>query len=95
MGIRIYRKADYKAMKTQIKKSRSAAMVKIDNTHLRKKIAYRFKSVYSYNLSKRMVGCFFFALFIFIFFLFISTFVSLGKYMLNLSFSVQTFFSTD
>ena len=30
MGIRIYRKADYKAMKTQIKKSRSAAMVKID-----------------------------------------------------------------
>ena len=30
MGIKIYRKADYKAMKTQIKKSRSAAMVKID-----------------------------------------------------------------
>ena len=30
MGIKIYRKADYNAMKTQIKKSRSAAMVKID-----------------------------------------------------------------
>ena len=70
MGIKIYRKADYKAMKTQIKKCRSAAMVKIDiYIHLRKKIAYRFKSVYCYNLLKRKVF-FFFLLYLSLFFSF-------------------------
>ena len=69
MGIKIYRKADYNAMKTKIKKSRSAAMVKIDIYTPEEKNAYRFKSVYCYNLSKRKVGfCFVFFCFTYFYF---------------------------
>ena len=82
MGIRIYRKAGYKAVKNTNKKDQVSCNGEKKTTYLSQSIATTFKKESCF---------FFFALFIFVF-LFISTLVSIGKYRHNLSFSVQTLF---
>ena len=71
MGIRIYRKADYKAKKTQIKKSRSAAMEKIDiDTPEKKKLPTDLSQSIATIFQKDKWVFFFFLLYLFLFFSF-------------------------
>ena len=89
MGIRIYWKAGLKVIQNTQKKDHGSNSDKDRCKHtLEKELAYLTQCIATI-LKKRML---FFFCFIYIYIFFICTLASSGKYMLNLSFSVQTFF---